>query len=197
MRPLTCLAPLLASIHRSIDEAIARIDQPHGWLSCGWSWRTGVAALPVCRFVLVLGVAPPRPGRQGLVMPGGGPQTRVNCSVQASCQGHAVGRCRVSRRAEVAMQAGTPIKVLLHPAIPAWHPHPGRRGPFAAPKISAERGYFFRFARSLFITKSSSARSAMEAASASSLRSVCAPHGRSGFRFRSNRGARWYRPLIL
>ena len=37
----------------------------------------------------------------------GGPQTRVNSSVQALCQGQPVGRCRTSRRAEEAIRAGT------------------------------------------------------------------------------------------
>ncbi len=41
----------------------------------------------------------------------GGPQVRVNSSVQLVCQGHPVGRCRVSVRAEVAIRAGTPIRV--------------------------------------------------------------------------------------
>ncbi len=38
---------------------------------------------------------------------GGGPQTRVNNSVQAVCQGQFVGRCRVALRAEDATRAGT------------------------------------------------------------------------------------------
>ena len=39
----------------------------------------------------------------------GGPQARSNNWVQAGCQGQASGRCRVSRRAEVAIRAGTVI----------------------------------------------------------------------------------------
>ena len=41
----------------------------------------------------------------------GGPQTRVNSWVHAVSQGQAVGRCRVARRAEVAMRAGTAISL--------------------------------------------------------------------------------------
>jgi hypothetical protein len=39
--------------------------------------------------------------------PGGGPQTLVKSCCQACCQGHPVGRCRVIRHAEDAVQAGT------------------------------------------------------------------------------------------
>jgi len=38
---------------------------------------------------------------------GGGPQTLVKSCCQACCQGHPVGRCRVIRRAEDAVRAGT------------------------------------------------------------------------------------------
>ena len=41
----------------------------------------------------------------------GGPQVRGKSSVQLVCQGHPVGRCRVSVRAEPAIRAGTPIRV--------------------------------------------------------------------------------------
>jgi len=41
----------------------------------------------------------------------GGPQTRVNSSVQAVSQGQVVGRCRVSRRAEEEIRAGTVMRV--------------------------------------------------------------------------------------
>ncbi len=40
----------------------------------------------------------------------GGPQAWVNRSVQLVCQGHPVGRCRVSVRAEQAILAGTTIR---------------------------------------------------------------------------------------
>ena len=42
------------------------------------------------------------PGGQDVAV-AGGPQTRVNSSVQAVSQGQVVGRCRVSRRAEDAI----------------------------------------------------------------------------------------------
>ena len=47
-------------------------------------------------------------GGQGLTG-SGGPQLWVNRRVHALCQGQAVGRCRVTRRAEVATRAGTAI----------------------------------------------------------------------------------------
>ena len=50
---------------------------------------------------------------------GGGPQTRVNRSVQAVSQGQAVGRCRVSRRAEDAIRAGTVISLRRMVAVVA------------------------------------------------------------------------------
>ena len=40
---------------------------------------------------------------------GGGSLTRSKSEVQAVSHGHAVGRCRVTRRAEVAIRAGTAI----------------------------------------------------------------------------------------
>lgn len=46
-----------------------------------------------------------------LVGVGGGPQTRANRRSQPVCQGQFVGRCRVTRRAEVAVRAGMVIKV--------------------------------------------------------------------------------------
>jgi hypothetical protein len=41
----------------------------------------------------------------------GGPQVWVNSSSQLFCQGHPVGRCSVSVRAEPAILAGTTIRV--------------------------------------------------------------------------------------
>lgn len=41
----------------------------------------------------------------------GGPQERVNRSLQLVCQGHPIGRCRVRVRAEPAILAGTLIRV--------------------------------------------------------------------------------------
>jgi hypothetical protein len=41
----------------------------------------------------------------------GGPQVRVNSSVQLVCQGQADGRSRVRVRADPAIRAGTPIRV--------------------------------------------------------------------------------------
>ena len=49
----------------------------------------------------------------------GGPQTRVNSSVQAVSQGQVVGRCRVSRRAEDAIHAGTVMRVRRMVAVVA------------------------------------------------------------------------------
>ena len=71
-----------------------------------WAW---VIAWPRCQVVpLVLRVVPLSAGGQ-VVGAGGGPQTLVKSSVQALSQGHAVGRCRVTRRAEDALRAGTAI----------------------------------------------------------------------------------------
>ena len=41
----------------------------------------------------------------------GGPQTRANSWVQAVSHGHPVGRCTVTRRAEVAIRAGTAMSL--------------------------------------------------------------------------------------
>ncbi len=58
----------------------------------------------------MVGVVPLAAGGQDVAMAGGS-ATRVNRSVQASCQGHANGRCRVTRRAEVATRAGTAMSL--------------------------------------------------------------------------------------
>ena len=49
----------------------------------------------------------------------GGPQFWVNRRVHASCQGQAVGRCRVTRRAEDATRAGTVISLRRMVAVVA------------------------------------------------------------------------------
>src|SRR5690606_23155961 len=49
----------------------------------------------------------------------GGPQPAVNRVVQALCHGHACGRCRVRRRALVAILAGTLMILRLMVAVVA------------------------------------------------------------------------------
>ena len=46
-----------------------------------------------------------------MVVARGGPQTRVNSSVQVECHGQVVGRCRMRRRAVEAILAGTVISL--------------------------------------------------------------------------------------
>src|SRR5690349_12148985 len=81
----------------------------------GW-WRAGRvrrSARP-----LLIGLAPcPADGQAAAVR--GGPQARVNSWIQAVCQGQAVGRCRVRRRAEEATRAGTVIRVRRMVAVVA------------------------------------------------------------------------------
>jgi len=62
---------------------------------------------PVCRLLLFL----KRGWVGGQAAAAGGPQAWVNSSVQLVCQGHPVGRCSVSVRAEPAILAGTTIRV--------------------------------------------------------------------------------------
>lgn len=52
-------------------------------------------------------------------MGAGGPQARVNKVVQACCQGQAIGRCRVSLRAEAASRTGTQTRVRRMVAVVA------------------------------------------------------------------------------
>jgi len=54
------------------------------------------------------------------VRAGGGSLTRSKSAVQAVSQGQACGRCRVTRRAEVATRAGTMISVRRMVAVVAF-----------------------------------------------------------------------------
>ena len=87
------------------------------------------ASLPGCSLVSL--VVPLPAGGQG-VAGRGGPQVRVNNSVQASCQGQPVGRCSFSRLAEDAIRAGTVISLRRMVAVVALasdgRRHSRRRG---------------------------------------------------------------------
>ena len=51
---------------------------------------------------------------------GGGSLTRSNSAVQSACQDHDLGRCRVTRREEVAARAGTVISLRRMVAVVAF-----------------------------------------------------------------------------
>ena len=96
-RPLSLDAPTGLVVDLGIGELILP------WVDPG----SGVTGPPVCRLLLFL-----KTKWAGFQAAGaGGPQAWVNSSAQLVCQGHPVGRCSVSVRADPAILAGTTIRV--------------------------------------------------------------------------------------
>src|SRR5450830_1011715 len=79
-----------------------------------WLWGR-----PRCRCVpLLVGIVPAGAGGQVPAVVGG-PHAWKNSSVQALAQGQPAGRCRCSRRAEVAIRAGTAMSLRRMVAVAA------------------------------------------------------------------------------